>query len=106
MNPEYIPGERRCLEWDSSEYSRYNFRSHCRIFDVITYSEGNDAHIVPGGGGQRRYVVDIHDADAIIPDNSISIVVCTQIFEHLRRPHKAMDQLFRIIAPGGFVVWS
>lgn len=101
-----VPGERRCLEWDSAQYSRHYFRDHCSFFDVVTFAEGGEARTITGQHGQRRYVVDIHEADATVPADSAGIVVCAQIFEHLRRPHVAMAQLFRLVAPGGFVVWS
>merc|ERR1711879_545618 len=29
-----------------------------------------------------------------------------QVFEHIRRPHVAMEQLFRLLAPGGYVTWG
>jgi len=106
MVPEAVPGERRCLEWDSAQYSRHFFFRHCKILDVLTYSGEGVARMESGANGQRRYLVDIHDAEAVIPADSVGIVVCAQIFEHLRRPHLAMQQLFRFVAPGGFVVWS
>merc|ERR550525_2321359 len=73
--------------------------------DVLTYTS-EDSKVVNGNAGQRRYLADIHTADAVVPANSTGIVICAQIFEHLRRPHIAMAQLFRLVAPGGFVVWS
>lgn len=104
--PEDVPGEKRCLEWDSSQHSRHYFTKHCKIMDVVTYGGEGTATVEHGNGGQKRYIVDIHNAHEVILPNSIGIVVCAQIFEHLRKPHVAMEQLFRFVAPGGFVVWS
>eukprot|EP00747_Dinoflagellata_sp_TGD_P103317 gnl/TRDRNA2_/TRDRNA2_168920_c2_seq1.p1 gnl/TRDRNA2_/TRDRNA2_168920_c2~~gnl/TRDRNA2_/TRDRNA2_168920_c2_seq1.p1 ORF type:complete len:706 (+),score=119.54 gnl/TRDRNA2_/TRDRNA2_168920_c2_seq1:264-2120(+) len=106
--PKEVPGERRCLEWDSSSYSRHYFGSHCDKYDVVTYAHdgGGQARLEERGEGHRRYVVDIHEADAVIPPASAGVVVCVQIFEHLRKPHVAMAQLFKLMAPGGFIVWS
>jgi len=106
INPEDVPGERRCLEWDSSQYSRRFFKQHCDYLDVVTYEGEGAARVDPMSNGQRRYIVDVHEAEKVVPADSIGIVVCTQIFEHLRKPHIAMAQLFRAVAPGGFVVWS
>jgi len=73
--------------------------------DVFTYITGAP-QVAEGQAGSRRYLGDIHVADAVVPADSMGIVLCTQVFEHLRRPHIAMGQLFRAVAPGGFVVWS
>jgi len=32
--PQEVPGERRCLEWDSTQYSRHFFKKHCQLFDA------------------------------------------------------------------------
>lgn len=101
-----VVGQRRCLEWDSTQMSRYYFKDHCKFMDVIAYAEGGEEHMTQSEVGNRRYLVDIHTADKTVPADSASLVVCAQIFEHLRRPHTAMEQLFRLVAPGGFVVWS
>merc|ERR1712007_128754 len=34
-----LPGEGRCLEWDSGRLSRRFFARHCDFVDVITYQE-------------------------------------------------------------------
>ncbi|CAK0858698.1 unnamed protein product, partial [Prorocentrum cordatum] len=104
IRPEEVPGERRCLEWDSAQYSRHFFARHCSVMDVLNYAGdfGVAPHVAPGGSdGQRRYVVDIHDAEGTIPAGSVGIALCGQVFEHLRRPHAAIRQLFRAVAPGG-----
>jgi len=103
--PEDMPGERRCLEWDSTEYSRHYFKKQCSMMDVIAY-DGGENRAITHPSGARRYVLDIHTADDTIPENSTGIVISCQVFEHLQRPHIAMAQLFRLLAPGGFVVWS
>lgn len=106
IDPAAVPGERRCFEWDSTQYSRFYFEKHCLAFDHIAFDGEDKATATQTGPVSRRYVVDFHKADAIIPANSVGIVVCVQVFEHLRRPHVGMAQLFRIVAPGGYVVWS
>lgn len=106
IQPEDVPGERRCMEWDSGQYSRRFFGRHCQHFDVLAYAGETEIRVETSQSGQRRYLVDIHTANSTVPADSAGIVVCTQVFEHLRRPHIAMEQLFRLVAPGGYVVWS
>lgn len=107
VRPVDMPPERRCLEWDSGSYSRHYFRQHCDYIDVITYmGDGQATMRETADKSKRDYFVDIHIADAAIPANSTGIVVCTQIFEHLRNPPVAMQQLFRLLAPGGYLAWS
>jgi SAM-dependent methyltransferase len=37
------------------------------------------------------------------PDNAYDAVVCTHVFEHLRAPQRAMNEINRILRPGGFL---
>jgi ubiquinone/menaquinone biosynthesis C-methylase UbiE len=34
-------------------------------------------------------------------DNSFDIAVCSQVYEHVADPHKMIDEIFRVIVPGG-----
>jgi SAM-dependent methyltransferase len=47
----------------------------------------------------------VEDA-AVIPDASADLVLCTEVFEHLppRETARALDQIARILAPGGRLV--
>lgn len=35
------------------------------------------------------------------PDNSFDVVICSQVYEHVPDPYKMMDEVFRILSPGG-----
>ncbi|CAE8629656.1 unnamed protein product [Polarella glacialis] len=107
VRPEDMPASRRCLEWDSSAMGRHYFKKHCEVFDLVTYmGEGHTELREDPPGGRRNYFVDLHLADRVVPESSAGMVVCVQIFEHLRKPHVAMQQLFRLVDVGGYVVWS
>eukprot|EP00971_Amphidinium_carterae_P062502 1237050-Amphidinium_carterae.1 len=110
IDPSAIPGEKRCMEWDTSTYSKRFFARHCDAFDAIRYETANPRVVRRDTEGGRTkdmvYYADIHKAHEVIEKDTIGLVVCCQVFEHLRRPHLAMEQLFRLVMPGGYVVWS
>lgn len=39
-------------------------------------------------------------------DNSFPMVICTDVLEHFPDPHKPLKEIFRVLAPGGFLVGS
>jgi ubiquinone/menaquinone biosynthesis C-methylase UbiE len=53
--------------------------------------------IQPGAG-----VRIIGDAQALgIRDNAVAVVLCTEVLEHLPEPQRAIDEMFRVLEPGG-----
>ncbi len=53
--------------------------------------------IVPGAG-----VRIIGDAQALgIRDEAFQVVLCTEVLEHLPEPQAAVDEMFRVLEPGG-----
>lgn len=53
--------------------------------------------IRPGNG-----VRVIGDAQALgIQDASVSSILCTEVLEHLPEPQRAIDEMFRVLQPGG-----
>ncbi|MBO0728335.1 MAG: methyltransferase domain-containing protein [Acidimicrobiaceae bacterium] len=41
------------------------------------------------------------DAMAAVPDQSLDVVVCNSVLEHLWEPEATLGELFRVLAPGG-----
>ncbi|HJR58826.1 MAG TPA: class I SAM-dependent methyltransferase [Vicinamibacterales bacterium] len=53
--------------------------------------------IRPGPGVQI-----IGDAQALgVADGVFDVVLCTEVLEHLREPQRAIDEMFRVLKPGG-----
>jgi 2-polyprenyl-3-methyl-5-hydroxy-6-metoxy-1,4-benzoquinol methylase len=55
--------------------------------------------LVPGA---RGVVASVYDLPS--PDGSFDVLVCTEVLEHLERPHDALAELFRVVRPGGHLV--
>lgn len=49
-------------------------------------------------------VGDIHDVPR--PDESFDTIICTEVLEHCRDPKRAVDELRRLLRPGGVCVLS
>lgn len=56
--------------------------------------------VEPGKGVDL--VADIHDLN-MVADNSVDLVMCFNVLEHVRYPQKVMKEIFRILKPGGLV---
>jgi len=46
--------------------------------------------------------LDLHNID--LPDNSVGAVICVDTLEHVEDPRKAMNEIYRILKPGGRVL--
>lgn len=52
------------------------------------------------------YTGDICATNASIPNERFDHVVCTEVLEHVLAPHQAVDELYRILKPGGLLLLS
>ena len=43
----------------------------------------------------------VDDLPAIIPDASIDVAICNQVYEHVPDPGKLISELYRVLKPGG-----
>ena len=56
---------------------------------------------------KATYICDIcMNNTKIIPSNRFDLVICTEVLEHTSNPFKAVDELYRIIKPGGTLAVS
>jgi SAM-dependent methyltransferase len=52
------------------------------------------------------YIGDICEYNEFLPDNSYDWVVCTEVLEHTLRPWDAVQEIWRVLKPGGFLFLS
>jgi SAM-dependent methyltransferase len=56
--------------------------------------------INPGAGA--HYTADLCDPRSTVPSGHFDYIVCTEVLEHTRQPFKAVENLFRMLKPGGY----
>ncbi|CAE7759667.1 Pde12 [Symbiodinium pilosum] len=104
----------RCLEWDQPFLLASNFAVFCRWMDVYSYSEpipGDPNMGLPGRhrfpGGTMHYWGDMESEERFgVDPESIDLILCPFIFEHVSQPWVAIRTLARTLRPGGFIVWA
>jgi SAM-dependent methyltransferase len=67
----------------------------------VTYADRNYA--LPGRAEFR--VGDAENLD-LLPDHSVDMVISFETLEHLRRPNRLIDEVFRVLRPGGRFIAS
>ena len=72
-----------------SPYRHYVKCTRYSVLDIKTY-EGVD------------YLVDIHNAG--IKSNTFDTIIATEVLEHLYNPFKAVDEIYRILKPNGYLI--
>lgn len=53
----------------------------------------------PGRGVDR--ILDLHGLD--LPSDSVGTILCFDTLEHVEYPHRAVEEMFRVLRPGGFL---
>ena len=56
------------------------------------------------GTEQVDIVADAHNLP--LSDSSFDAIICKEVLEHLYHPHKAVDEMLRVLTPGGKCVAS
>jgi len=59
--------------------------------------------VSPRPGHEPDYVADAHDL-SVIQNESFDVVLCTEVLEHLHTPQKAIDEMYRVLKPGGKLI--
>ena len=53
----------------------------------------------PGPGVDR--ILDLHGLD--LPSDSVGTILCFDTLEHVEYPHRAVEEMFRVLRPGGWL---
>ena len=49
-------------------------------------------------------ILDLHDID--LPSNSVGTIVCVDTLEHVEYPRRALEEIHRVLVPGGLTIIS
>lgn len=56
--------------------------------------------------GLQAYSIDLEKNRFSFEDESFDVVVCLEVFEHLRDPKNALSEMFRVLEPNGHLIVS
>jgi SAM-dependent methyltransferase len=75
-------------------------RRHCRNLTVSEFFPGVDP-------GERVKGVECQDVQNLIyPDNTFDLCTSTEVFEHVPDDRKGFSEIFRVLRPGGHIVFT
>lgn len=83
------------LEFGDPHYKHFFTASQIERYDVLDVSPGPKVTIVG----------DLQNCPQI-PDNTYDVIVCTQVLEHVPNPFLASGELYRILKPGGTLLFT
>lgn len=96
----------RCLEWDTPFYVVKGLGRRCTYYDVFTYPHkeaGQEEQMRDYPKGSRWISADLLNLPPWAPGD-YGVVACLFVLEHVVDPHAAARGLFRLLAPGGFLL--
>jgi SAM-dependent methyltransferase len=94
-----VPAGSRVLDVGAGTCPYRSFFAHC---DYKSQDFKKYTGVKKTGGtdyGQIDYVSDINCIP--VPDASFDVVLCTEVLEHVPEPVKALEEMARILRPGG-----
>lgn len=102
-----IPAGSRILDAGAGELSKKKYCTHLRYVsqDFGQYKgDGDGKGLQTGKWDQSRLDIVCDITDIPEPDASFDAVLCIEVFEHLPDPLHALDEIVRLLRPGGHLV--
>lgn len=97
----HVPGF-RCLEW-GIHYT--NYYPQCTEKWTVSYEPVKFGQVLPHISGNTVYS-DIYSFPQILGLIQFNFIMATQLFEHIERPFEAALSLYKVVAPGGAVLYT
>lgn len=95
-----LPGSRVLDAGAGSSPYRPLFK-HCR-YETQDFAQLQDAQLRHGGYAAIDYVCDITQIS--VQDATFDVVLCTEVLEHHPEPIKVVEELARVLKPGGLLL--
>jgi hypothetical protein len=97
----HVPGF-RCLEW-GIHYT--NYYPQCTEKWTVKYEPVKYGQVSPHVAGNTVYS-DIYSFPVVLGAVQFNFIMATQLFEHIEKPFEAAAALFKVVAPGGAVLYT
>jgi 2-polyprenyl-3-methyl-5-hydroxy-6-metoxy-1,4-benzoquinol methylase len=103
---ESLPTNTKILDVSSGNQPYKHMFDHCQYFshefggneEICDYFRGETSK------DKKKYDYISNITDIPVQDNEFDCVLCTEVFEHIPEPIKAMKELVRICRPGGKII--
>lgn len=102
-----IPSGLRVLDAGAGQLRNKSLCTHLNYVsqDICLYEGNGDAKGLQTGTWDTSQVDIVCDITEISePDESFDIILCSEVFEHLPDPLKALDEFSRLLKPGGKLI--
>ena len=107
MTIRSLPAGLRILDAGAGELRNKPLCSHLSYVsqDLWQYEGRGDATGLQTGTWDTRYIDLVCDiTDIPEPDQSFDVILCSEVLEHLTDPTLALDELVRLLRPGGKLI--
>ena len=96
-----MPYARRCLEWGVQYSNDYSFASNCK--EKWSFEHSATPHIdrstMTVYGSLDHISSQMHDELL----GYFDVIICTQVFEHVRHPFASATTVYNMLAPSGLI---
>lgn len=96
-----VPAGSRVLDVGAGSAPYRKFFSHCRYF-AQDFAQLDPAQLLHGAYTQVDHVSDA--ASIPVENGSFDVVICTEVLEHVPEPIKVIQEISRILRPGGRLI--
>lgn len=105
---EKVPAGSRLLDAGAGECQYRTFCSHLNYVsqDIAVYDGSGDKGLQTGTWDTSQIDIVCDIVDVPEPDASFDAVLCTEVLEHLPDPVRALDEMARLLKPGGTMIVS
>lgn len=93
-----LPPGTKVLDMGAGSCPYRSLFAHCR-YQTQDFAELAADQLRHGNYGSIDYRCDI--ASVPVPDRAFDAILCTEVLEHVREPIKAVQEMARILRPGG-----
>jgi len=104
---KFVPEGFRLLDAGAGELKNKVFCKHLIYVsqDICQYEGTGDGVALQTGQWDTTQIDLVSDITAIpVPDESFDAVLCTEVFEHVPDPLAALQELARLVKPGGSII--